>query len=182
MAGPDIAVVRNEVDDDYEYHCDALASYLPEAREVDFPAGERLEPGDVDGVVLSGSTAGVYEADDRPWIRDQERLVRELVEREIPTLGVCFGHQVANRALGGTVRHEGMVARLVAVTFPPDPLFEGVAPVVAATHGDVVTEPGDGMAVIASTDYYRAFGTRHRPLLRGREHATRLRELPVARR
>jgi GMP synthase (glutamine-hydrolysing) len=28
--------------------------------------------------------------------------------------------------------------------------------------GDIVTDPGEGMGVIASMDYYRAFGTRHR--------------------
>ncbi len=162
MSDPELVVVRNEVDEAYEYHCDALASYVPEAREVDFPAGERFDPEAVDGVVLSGSTAGVYEADGRPWIREQERLVRELVERGVPTLGVCFGHQVANSALEGTVRHEGMVARLVEVEFAADPLFAGVEPVVPATHGDVVTDRGEEMAVIASTDYYRAFGTRHR--------------------
>jgi GMP synthase (glutamine-hydrolysing) len=159
---PSIVVVRNEVQADYEYHCDALASYFPGARAVDFPAGERFDPDTVDGVVFSGSTAGVYEADDRPWIRDQERLVRELVDREVPTLGVCFGHQVANSALGGTVRHEGMTARLVEVELAGDPLFAGVEPVVAASHGDVVTDAGEDMAVIASTDYYHAFGTRHR--------------------
>lgn len=42
-----------------------------------------------------------------------------------------------------------------------DPLFEGVSPVVPVAHGDVVTEAGDGMAVIGSADYYRAFATRH---------------------
>lgn len=161
-AEPTMAVVRNEVQADYEYHCDALASYFPGGREVDFPAGERFDPAAVDGVVLSGSTAGVYEADERPWIREQERLVGELVERQVPTLGVCFGHQIANSALGGTVRHEGMTARLVEVEFADDPLFAGVEPVVAASHGDVVTDAGEGMAVIASADHCRIFGTRHR--------------------
>jgi len=162
MAEPTLAVVRNEVDGDYEYHCDALAAHFTDPVEVDYPAGERFDPAEVDGVVLSGSTAGVYEADDRPWIRDQQRLVGELVDRRVPTLGVCFGHQVANAALGGTVTAEGLAARLVEVEFADDPLFAGVAPVVAAAHGDVVTEPGEGMEVVASTDYYRAFGTRHR--------------------
>jgi len=162
MASPNLVVVRNEVDDEYAFHCDALASYVPDAEEVDYPAGERPDLEGVDGVVLSGSTAGVYEAAERPWIRDQKRLVRELVDREIPTLGVCFGHQVVNEALGGTVVHEGMNGRLVEATLDPDPLFEGVDPVVAATHGDVVTDPGDGMDVVGSADYYHAFATRHR--------------------
>jgi len=139
MADPTLAVVRNEVRDDCEYHCDALAGHFEGARELDYPAGERPDLGAVDGVVLTGSTAGVYEADERPWIRDQEALVCELLDRRIPTLGVCFGHQAVNSALGGTVTHEGIRARLVEAEFADDPLFAGVSPV----------------------DYYHAFGTRH---------------------
>ncbi len=103
---PTVYVVRNEPDPDSQYHCDALASWFPAATEVDFVAGDEVlldGPDGADGVVLSGSTAGVYEADSRPWIDDQMALVRALVDREVPTLGVCFGHQVVNAALGGTV-------------------------------------------------------------------------------
>ncbi|MDG5759636.1 type 1 glutamine amidotransferase [Natronococcus sp. A-GB1] len=155
-------VVRSEVDPDCEYHCDALAAQFPDATEIDFVTGERPPLEDVDGVVLTGSTAAVYEADRRPWIADQEALVRELVDREIPTLGVCFGHQVANAALGGTVENVGATATLVETDLADDPLFEGVGPVVPAVHGDAVTEPGEGMEVIAAADHAPVFGTRHR--------------------
>ena len=157
-----LAVVRNEVDADYEYHCDALAAQFPTAAEVDFVAGERVPLDETDGVVLTGSTAAVYEADSRPWIAEQEAFVRELVEREIPTLGVCFGHQVANSALGGTVENVGTTATLVDATLAENPLFEGVAPVVVSLHGDAVTTPGESMEVIASAPHARVFGTRHR--------------------
>ncbi|MXV62589.1 type 1 glutamine amidotransferase [Natronorubrum sp. JWXQ-INN-674] len=163
---PTITVVRNEVDPDAEYHCDALAEFVsdaaPGARELDYPGGERPDLERADGVVLTGSTAGVYEADERPWITEQERLVRELLDREIPTLGVCFGHQIVNRALGGTVEHVGTTARPVEAELDDDPLFEGVSPVVPVLHGDVVTESGDGLEIIGSADYYCAFATRHR--------------------
>lgn len=157
----DLYVVRNEVDSDCEYHCDALAAQFPTAEEVDFVAGERVPLADADGVVLTGSTAAVYESESRPWIAEQEALVRELVDREIPTLGVCFGHQVANSALGGTVESIGTTATLVEASLAGDPLFEGVDPVVVSLHGDAVTEPGKGMDVIASADHARVFGTRH---------------------
>ncbi|MFW6317117.1 MAG: type 1 glutamine amidotransferase [Halorubrum sp.] len=159
---PDLYVVRSEVNPDCEYHCDALASWFPTATEVDFVAGERVPLDVADGVVLTGSTAGVYESESRPWIADQEALVRELVDREIPTLGVCFGHQVANSALGGTVEAVGTTAALVEATLDDDPLFDGVGPVVVSLHGDAVTEVGADMEVIASADHARVFGTRHR--------------------
>jgi GMP synthase (glutamine-hydrolysing) len=158
----ELYVVRSEVDADCEYHCDALAAEFPTAEEVDFVAGERVPLDEADGVILTGSTAGVYEADRRPWIAEQEALVRELVDREIPTLGVCFGHQVANSALGGTVERIGTTAALVEATLADDPLFDGVGPTVVSLHGDAVTELGDGMEVIASADHASAFGTRHR--------------------
>ncbi|WP_144798703.1 type 1 glutamine amidotransferase [Halorubrum depositum] len=155
-------VVRNEVDADCEYHCDALAAAFPAAEEVDFVAGERVPLDEAAGVVLTGSTAAVYEAESRPWIAEQEALVRELVDREIPTLGVCFGHQVANSALGGTVERVGTTAGLVEATLADDPLFDGVDPVVVSLHGDAVTELGEEMEVIASADHAAVFGTRHR--------------------
>ncbi|RKD93580.1 type 1 glutamine amidotransferase [Halopiger aswanensis] len=164
MTEPTLVVVRNEVDSACEFHCDALEGLVPNAQAVDYPADERPDLEDADGVVLTGSTAGVYETDEYPWTEDQKRLVRELVDREIPTLGVCFGHQIANAALGGTVEAAETTSRPVEVTFEDgdEPLFDGLSPVVPATHGDVVTEPGDEMTVIASADYYRAFATRHR--------------------
>lgn len=159
---PNLYVVRNEPDPDSEYHCDALAAQFPAAEEVDFVAGERVPLDDADGVVLTGSTAGVYEADSRPWISEQEALVRDLVEREIPTLGVCFGHQVANAALGGTVEAVGTTAGLVKASLADDPLFDGVDPVVVSLHGDAVTTLGENMDVIASADHAEIFGSRHR--------------------
>ena len=155
-------VVRNEVDADCAYHCDAVASNVPTAEEVDFVAGERVPLDGADGVVLTGSTAGVNEADRRPWIAEQEALVRELVDRSIPTLGVCFGHQVANAALGGSVEHVGTTATLVEARLADGPLFDGVDPVVVSLHGDAVVEPGDDMEIIASAPHAPVFGTRHR--------------------
>jgi GMP synthase (glutamine-hydrolysing) len=162
MPAPRVVVCRNEVDPVHEYHCDALAASLPGAVEVDYAGGERPNLDDADAVVLTGSTAGVYEADAYPWMHDQMALVETLVDRELPTLAVCFGHQLANAALGGDVDAVGTTARLVDVEFVDDPLFEGVSPVVPAVHGDVVTRAAPEMDVIATADHYEAFATRHR--------------------
>lgn len=161
MDSPTVLVVNYEVDSDVDYHVEALASHFPNRRTCDYPAGKRPALDAADAVVLSGSTAGVYEADDEPWIADAEALVRDLVDRRIPTLGVCFGHQLANSALGGDVEHVGTTHRLVTVDLADDPLFDGVAPVVPAVHGDVVTEPGTDMTRIAAADHAPNFGTRH---------------------
>ncbi len=157
-----IHVVRNEVDPSHEYHCDALADRFPEAETIDYPDGERVPIGETDGVVLTGSTAGVYESNEYDWIAEQETLVRDLVEREIPLLGVCFGHQIVNTALGGVVEHVGTEAALVEAELATDPIFADVDPVVVSLHGDEVIEVGEGLEVIAAADHAPLFGTRHR--------------------
>lgn len=161
MTVPRVAVLRNEVDAAEEYHCDALAACFPTAVEFDYAGGERPDLEALDAVVLTGSTAGVYEADEYPWMRDQQELVAELLERRIPTLGVCFGHQLVNAALGGTVGAGDTTARLVEADLADDPIFDGVSPVVPALHGDHVTEPGDELVVIGSSDHSEVFATRH---------------------
>ncbi|PSQ24544.1 GMP synthase [Halobacteriales archaeon QS_9_67_15] len=158
----DLYVVRNEVNEECRYHCDALAALFPDATVVDFPAGERVPLEEADGVVLTGSTAGVYEADERPWIHEQKKLVRDVINRDIPTLGVCFGHQVINAALDGTVEAVGTTAALVRASLDDDPLFKGVNDIVVSLHGDAVVETGREMEVIASADHASVFGTRHR--------------------
>ncbi|WP_267642721.1 type 1 glutamine amidotransferase [Haloarchaeobius amylolyticus] len=158
--------LENEVDPDARYLGDALRSLLGEHATYDYvreggrPALDRFD--DLDGVVVGGSTAGVYEADDHPWMAEEAAFVRELVDREIPVLGVCFGHQLVNEALGGRVEHHGLAHRLVTADLADDPLFDGVNRTIPAVHGDRVVDPGDGMAPIAATDDYRYFATRHR--------------------
>ncbi|WP_224270164.1 type 1 glutamine amidotransferase [Haloprofundus salinisoli] len=169
-----ILVLANEVNPEANYFVRELASYLPDAAVHDYArdggprtvaAFEDIESvgdaGDVDGVVLSGSTAGVYESEDYPWMDDQRALVRELVDEEVPTLGVCFGHQLVNDALGGTVEHRGLKTELVSLDLVDDPLFSGVAETVPMVHGDVVVDAGTRMEPIASADYYPLVATRH---------------------
>jgi len=159
-------VVDNEVDRAYGYLPDALRALLPAHEVRRPPAGDPLPGAEeveaLDAVVLTGSTAGVYESDAHPWMDEERAFVRRLVEASVPTLGVCFGHQLANDALGGSVEHRGLTARLVDVGFDDDPLFAGVSPVVPMVHGDHVVATGEGMRAIARADYYPALATRHR--------------------
>jgi GMP synthase (glutamine-hydrolysing) len=158
-----LLVLSNEVDPDYRYFVDELVSLLPESRFYDYPAaGGRPDLAGVDGVVVSGSTAGVYERDDEPWMESEAALLRDLVAEEIPTLGICFGHQIVNHALGGSVEHRGLTSRLVRADLADDPIFAGVNPTIPSVHGDHVVERGDGLEPIAATDYYPNFATRHR--------------------
>ena len=140
---------------------DEIFHFLPDALAYRYPHEDgdpNLE--DVDGVVIGGSEVGVYDEPDQPWIAAQKRFVRRLVEEGVPTLGICFGHQILNAALGGEVV-DGGTSRL-QLRDADEPLFDGVEPSVPVLHSDVVTQLGDGMEVIGRADYYEYFATRHR--------------------
>lgn len=62
-----------------------------------FPAN----PGDYDAYVVMGSPASVH--DDFPWMKRLMDLMREVVGRRIPLVGLCLGHQAIALALGGAV-------------------------------------------------------------------------------
>jgi GMP synthase-like glutamine amidotransferase len=55
-----------------------------------------------DGMLVTGSPAGVYEGHD--WIAPLEALIRDAADARKPTVGVCFGHQIMAQAFGGMVR------------------------------------------------------------------------------
>ncbi|KAA3625874.1 MAG: GMP synthase [Proteobacteria bacterium] len=54
-----------------------------------------------DGYVSTGSRFSVL--DEEVWIRRLEAFVVALVEARVPYVGICFGHQLLAKALGGKV-------------------------------------------------------------------------------
>ncbi|HCP81047.1 MAG TPA: glutamine amidotransferase [Octadecabacter sp.] len=58
-------------------------------------------PDQCEGWLITGSKHGAYE--DHPWIAPLESLIREIYAKEVPLVGICFGHQIIAQALGGKV-------------------------------------------------------------------------------
>ena len=107
-----------------------------------------------DAVVVTGSRASVYE--EEPWIVDARDWVAGALDRGLPALGICWGHQLLADVLGGTVEPMGeyeLGYRTVRHT--GDDVFEGVPETftVFTTHSDAVTDLPPGADRIAENEY-----------------------------
>lgn len=113
------------------------------------------DPAEVSGFVLTGSSASVTER--APWMLAFEAYLRDCVTRDVPMLGVCFGHQILAQALGGLVEKNPngreIGTREVRV-LEPDPVFDelGSTFTVNTTHVDSVTRLPPGARVLARTE------------------------------
>ncbi|MCB1359067.1 MAG: type 1 glutamine amidotransferase [Maritimibacter sp.] len=115
-----------------------------------FPNG----PEEADGWLIGGSRHGVYE--DHPWIAPLEQLIRDIVAADRPLVGICFGHQIIAKALGGRVeKYQGGWA-----LGPTGYDFDGTPLTLNAWHQDQVVAPPPGAEVIASNDFCRYAGIR----------------------
>jgi len=119
-----------------------------------------------DGVVISGSQTSVY--DDYGWIHDLTSWVRDVHRADVPTLGICWGHQFLAQSLGGRVvdmgEHE--LGYRTVHRRGEDPLFADMSPSFTAfqTHSDRVAELPAGAVELARNQYgIQAFrlGTRY---------------------
>jgi GMP synthase (glutamine-hydrolysing) len=60
-----------------------------------------FDPSECDAWLVTGSRFSVN--DDAQWIRDLEEFVRQVARTDVPFIGICFGHQLIAKALGGSV-------------------------------------------------------------------------------
>jgi GMP synthase (glutamine-hydrolysing) len=74
-----------------------LVEWLPHEGPPPSPEG-------LDAAIVFGAEAQVDQEETLPWLRHEKELVRLLLERDVPMLGVCFGSQVLAEAAGAVVR------------------------------------------------------------------------------
>ncbi|MCP4896774.1 MAG: glutamine amidotransferase [bacterium] len=110
------------------------------------------------GAIVAGSVSMVSEDNDN--VRRLCSWVRELIKNRVPTLGICYGHQLMARALGGSVfrnpmgREIGLVEVKLSSAGLADPLFAGLGSTlrVCASHMESVALPPEGAIVLAENE------------------------------
>ena len=115
----------------------------------DISAAELLERRP-SAVVLSGGPASVY-AEGAP------ALDPAILASGVPVFGICYGFQIMASTLGGTVERTGLAefgGAALEVLGGDSTLFHGLPrkQSVWMSHGDAVTAPPPGFAVVARTD------------------------------
>ncbi|RFU41961.1 glutamine-hydrolyzing GMP synthase [Actinomadura logoneensis] len=124
--------------------CHVFSEIVPST----MPAAEMLAK-KPKAIILSGGPASVYE-------EGAPAAPEGLFEIGVPTLGICYGHQVMAQALGGVVANSEVAeygGAEIAVT-TPGMLFEGMPArqAVWMSHRDFVSAAPEGFTVTAATD------------------------------
>jgi GMP synthase (glutamine-hydrolysing) len=132
-------------------------------RVVDAVAETPPLPADVWAVVITGSAASV--PDRLPWMIHTEHWLGEVLWTGTPIFGICFGHQLLAKLLGGEVQRNPRGREIGTRTLerlrpsalpPPDPasIFAGIPDRFEAqvTHVDSVVRLPRGAEALARSD------------------------------
>ena len=137
---------------------DWLAQGLPEAEYdvVDIQGGAEIPPlSGYDGVLVTGSDKGVY--DDVPWMEPLRALLLEARDREIPVLGLCFGHQIMADTWGGKAEKSDTGNQVGVRHYT----YRGQDIAAHAWHKDQVTRQPPNSEITASADYCPIAGLKY---------------------
>jgi len=123
-----------------------------------------VRPGDEDAelVVVLGGTPGAHEPELALLLGEEIALLRERLERGLPSLGICLGAQLLAAAAGAEVvpGDEGIELGVLPVVLTDDghedPVFGPMPAVFEAMcwHGDTFA-PVPGATLLASSERYR---------------------------
>jgi len=82
------------------------------------------DPLGYDAVLVLGASANVDEGDEHAWLAEESALLRELLRRQVPLVGLCLGGQMVAGAAGA---EPGRAARPEIGWHPVELMDEGAA-------------------------------------------------------
>ncbi len=119
------------------------------------------DPTACEAVIITGSHAMV--TDNSPWSERLVEWISEAVRLSVPLLGICYGHQILARAVGGEVadnpkgREFGTVLVQLSEKAQKDDLFRGLAQTLSVhtAHTQSVCSLPSRAVVLARNDHDR---------------------------
>ena len=139
-----------------QWIAERLGLTLADVEILDAVGGAPLPPPTgIDGLFVTGSPLSVR--DHAPWSVNATGWLKAAVDAGVPTLAICYGHQMLGEALGGAVElnPQGREIGVIEIErLDDDPLFEGLPkrfPVII-THSDAVTVDPPAVPIIARSD------------------------------
>ena len=128
---------------------------------VDLGAGEKLPKltNDVEAVVVLGGPMNVYEEEKYPFLKEEDKFIKQILKDEIPFLGICLGSQLLAKAAGAKVgkspkKEIGFSYIQLTGEGLVDPLFQGLVKkiFVYQWHEDMFEIPLKGQLLAMGAD------------------------------
>ncbi len=108
-------------------------------------------------IIPMGGPMNVYEEDTYPFLKEEDCLLKQALEAEVPILGLCLGCQLLAKAAGAKVVRNplpeiGWMKVQLTEQGVNDPLFQGLDADLSVFqwHGDTVELPANGVWLASS--------------------------------